>query len=195
MTLAEFLMAMIALTGLALGIRSYSRDRKRDEETAKVEGERHHFERRMTEEAVTIQRQLAEIEARRHEWELEARGAQAAELNAAEERARSANFGIRFGYRDSKRTWARIIAANDGQATARNVRLLLLAETRDGGLVDVEPVGGTDYGIAQQLQPGESVHIGVAFSFGSPQPEDLHYRLTWEDDRGGQTKEGRVPVD
>jgi len=195
MTLAEFLTVAIAFTGLALGMRSYLRDKRRDEDTVKVDAERHAFERRMTEEAVTIQRQLAEIEAERHRWELEARGLAAAERKQAEQRERSAAFRIRFAYRDSAQTWARIIATNEGEADALSVRLAVLAETRDEDLVDVEPVGGTDYGISDRIQTGESVHVGVAFSLGFPQPSDLRYRLTWVDTNGEQEQEGRVPVD
>lgn len=195
MTLAEFLTVAIALSGLALGVRSYFRDQKRDEDTAKVDGERHAFERRMTEEAVTIQRQLAEIEVERHRWELEARGRDTAEREQAEQQARSAAFLIRFAYRDSARTWARIVATNEGKADAFSVRLAVLGETRDGDLVEVEPVGGTDYGISDRIQTGESVHVGVAFSLGFPQPSDLRYRLTWIDTNGDHEQEGRVPVD
>jgi hypothetical protein len=70
----------------------------------------------------------------------------------------------------------------------------VLAETRDGDLVDVEPVGGTDYGIADRLQQGESVSVGIAFSLGFPQPDDLRYRLSWVDASGEQLQEGRVPT-
>jgi hypothetical protein len=72
----------------------------------------------MTEEAVTIQRKLADIEAERHRWELEGRNHAAAAREQAEEQARSATFQIRFAYRDSAQTWARIVATNDGQADA-----------------------------------------------------------------------------
>ena len=52
-----------------------------------------------------------------------------------------------------------------------------------------------DYRSADRPQPTESVHVGVAFSSGSPQPEDLRYQLSWVDCRGDQTLQGRVPID
>lgn len=195
MTLAEFITVAIAFAALALGVRSYFRDERRDEDTAKVETERHAFEQRMTGEAVTIQRKLADIEAERHRWELEERNHAAAEREQAEEQARSATFQIRFAYRDSAQTWARIVATNDGKADAYSVRLAVLAQTREEDLVEVEPVGGTDYRVADRLQTGESVHTGVAFSLGFPQPSDLRYRLAWVDTNGEQEQEGRVPID
>jgi hypothetical protein len=194
MTLAELLTIIIAFAGLALGVRSYFRDKRRDEETATVDANRSEFEQRMTEEAVTIQRQLAEIEVQRHSWELEARQDAATLAEELVERARSADFAVRFAYRDSRHTWARILASNTGQATARDVRLELLAENSDGDPVDVDPVGGTDYRTADLLQPGESVHVGIAFTFGSPQPEDLRYRISWTDDRGPHQKSAQVPL-
>ena len=194
MTLAELLTVLIAFGGLALGVRSYFRDQRRDREATKVVAERFEFEKRINEENATITRHLFDIEARRHQWELEARGLTAAEREAAEEHARSANFAIRFAYRDSAHTWARILATNRGEATARNVRMEIWGE-RDGGRQEVEPIGGTDYRNAIRLQPGEGVHVGVVFTLASPQPEDLRYRVSWEDDRGEQEIEGRVPLD
>ena len=194
MTLAEFLTVLIAFCGLALGVRSYIRDQRRDRETAKVNVERFEFEKRINEENTTITRQLFDIEARRHQWELEARDLAAAEREGAEEKARSAKFAIRFAYRDSAHTWARILATNHGEAMARNVRFEVWG-ARDGGHQEIEPLGGTDYRNANQLQPGESVHVGVVFTLASPQPEDLRYRVSWEDDQGEQEIEGQVPVD
>lgn len=194
MTLAEFLTVLIAFGGLALGVRSYFRDQRRDREAAKVNVERFEFEKRINEENTTITRQLFDIEARRHQWELEARDLAEAEREGAEEMARSAKFAIRFAYRDSAHTWARILATNHGQAVARNVRLEVWG-ARDGGHQEIEPLGGTDYRNANQLQPGESVHVGIVFTLASPQPEDLRYRVSWEDDRGEQEIEGQLPVD
>jgi len=77
---------------------------------------------------------------------------------------------------------------------ARNVRLEVWG-IRDGGHQEIELLGGTDYRNASQLQPGESVHLGVVFSLASPQPEDLRYRVSWEDDQGEQEIEGQVPLD
>lgn len=194
MTLAEFLTVLIAFGGLALGVRSYFRDQRRDREATRAEAERFEFEKRMNEENVTITRHLLDIEARRHQWELEERELAAAEQKEAEEQARSANFTISFAYRDSAHTWARILATNRGEATARNVRLEVWG-ARDGGHQEIDPLGGTDYRNADKLQPGESVHVGVVFTLASPQPEDLQYRVSWEDDRGEQEIEGRVPLD
>lgn len=194
MTLAEFLTVLIAFGGLALGVRSYFRDQRRDREAAKVNVERFEFEKRVNEENTTITRQLFDIEARRHQWELEARDLAAVEREGAEEKARSAKFVVRFAYRDSAHTWARILATNHGEAVARNVRLEVWG-ARDGGHQEIEPLGGTDYQNANQLQPGESVHVGVVFTLASPQPEDLRYRVSWEDDQGAQEIEGQVPVD
>lgn len=194
MTLAEFLTVVIAFGGLALGVRSYFRDQRRDREATKVDAERFEFEKRINEENVTITRHLFDIEARRHRWELEARGLAAAEREETEEQARSANFEIRFAYRDSAHTWARILATNRGEATARNVRLEVWG-ARDGGRQEIEPLGGTDYRDANTLQPGESAHVGVVFTLASPQPEDLRYRVLWEDDRGEQEIDGQVPLD
>lgn len=195
MTLAELLTVLIAAAALGLGIRSYFRDKKRDDETAKLEAERHAFEKRINEEAVATQLNLLRIEEERHRWEREERGIEEAQRREAELQESRALFRIRFGYRDSAQTWARIIATNEGRADAFSVRLTVLAETRGGDLVDVEPVGGTAYGTADRLQQGESVSLGIAFSLGFPQPDDLRYRLTWVDTNGEQVQEGRVPTD
>jgi DNA invertase Pin-like site-specific DNA recombinase len=64
----------------------------------------------------------------------------------------------------------------------------------DKETVDVERVSATDYRTANRLQANESVHVDVDFSFGSSQPEDLRYRLSWVDGRGEQTAECRVPI-
>lgn len=194
MTLAEFLTVLIAFGGLALGVRSYFRDQRRDREATKVEDERFEFEKRINEENATITRQLFDIEARRHQWELEARELAEATREEAHERERFAKFAIRFAFRDSAHTWARILATNQGEATARNVRLEVWG-ARGGGHQEVEPLGGTDFRNADQLQPGESVHVGVVFTFASPQPEDLRYRVSWEDDQGEQEIEGQLPLE
>ena len=194
MTLTELLTVLIAASGLGFGIRSYFRDKTRDDEAAELDAERHAFEKRINGEAVATQLKLLQIEEERHRWEREQRGIEEAHRREAELQERTAFFRIRFGYRDSAQTWARIIATNEGQADAFSVRLAVLAETRDGDLVDVEPVGGTDYGIADRLQQGESVSVGIAFSLGFPQPDDLRYRLSWVDASGEQLQEGRVPT-
>ena len=109
------------------------------------------------------------------------------------EPGQSADFGVRFGFRDSAQTWGRLIARNNGPTDAREVSLVVGAEV-DGTAVAVEPVGGTDYGEASVLQPNESVHVGVAFSFGSPGPADLTYTLSWTDDLGPHVEQKRVPL-
>lgn len=192
-TLGELLTVLIALGGLGLGVRSYYRDKKRDDATAKVETERHEFERRMTEEAVTIQRQLFEIEADRHRRELDALGAAEAEGEEAEEREQTADLTVRFGYRDSKHSWARILATNYGPTDADDVELDVYGE-RDGDRVEINEIAGEDYRTADRLQPNESVHVATVFTMGSPQPADLRYRLSWTDGRGPQEKSGRVPI-
>ncbi len=191
---ADWVTGVIALAALLLGIANFIVKRNRAKDTEVREQERDEFERRTTEEAVVIQRKLFEIEEQRHEWEQEQRAAEAAESERADEDAQTAEMSVRFAYRDSARTWARILATNYGPADATDVALDIYAE-QDGGTVEVEPVGGTDYRTADLLQPSESVHVGVAFSFGSPQPEDLRYRLSWVDGRGEQTSDGRVPID
>jgi len=184
----------IAFAALLLGVANLIVERKRAKAAAARQRERDEFERRTTEEAVEIQRKLFEIEEQRHDWEQEQRAAEANERLQAEEEASTAAMSIRFAYRDSKKTWARILGTNNGPADATDVNLDIFAE-KDGRTVQVEPVAGTDYRTADRLQPSESVHVGVAFTFGSPQPEDLRYRISWVDSRGEQTVGGRVPVD
>ena len=48
MTLAEFLTVLLAFGGLALGVRSYFRDQRRDREALKVDAERFEFENEST---------------------------------------------------------------------------------------------------------------------------------------------------
>jgi hypothetical protein len=184
----------IALAALLLGVANVVVDRRRASDTAKRESERDEFERRTTEEAVDIQRRVFEIEERRHGWEQQERAAEDAERQRLDEEGHTAEMRVRFAFRDSARTWGRILATNYGPADATDVTLDVYAE-QNGQTVDVEPVSGTDYRTADVLQRNESVHIGVAFSSGSPQLEDLRYRLSWVDGRGGQTAEGRIPID
>ncbi|NIA25564.1 MAG: hypothetical protein GWP04_08325 [Gammaproteobacteria bacterium] len=194
MSLSEWVTAGVALAALVLGVVNFIVERNRAEDATVRERERDAFEQRTTEEAVEIQRSLFEIEERRHEWEREQRAAEAVASLRADETARTAAMKVRFAYRDSARTWARILATNYGPADASDVALDVYAR-QDGKTVEVEPVGGTDYRTADRLQPNESVHVGVAFTFGSPQPEDLRYRLSWVDGRGEQTDEGQVPIE
>jgi len=56
MALAEFLTVLIAFGGLALGVRSYFRDQRRDREAEKINAERFEFEKRINEENATITR-------------------------------------------------------------------------------------------------------------------------------------------
>jgi len=212
---ADWIIGGIALAALVLGIVQAIT-------TAAREKERDNFERRSTEEAVEIQRKQFEIEEQRHAWEQEERSEPAqrqptdeeersepaqrqptdeeerstepAQRQPTDEEEQTAGMQVRFAFRDSARTWARILATNYGPADARDVALAIHAES-EGSTVVVEPIGGMDYGTAEMLQPSESVHVGVAFTFGSPQPEDLRYRLSWVDGRGEQERQGRVPID
>jgi len=133
------------------------------------------------------------IEETRFQWDQESRAVETAAAAAEDERRRSATFGVRFGFRDSARTWGRLIARNNGPSEATDVTLTVGAVV-DGEPVEVEPVGGTDYGSSEVLKPNESVHVGVAFTFGSPGPEDLTYRLLWSDGLGTHEDEGRIPL-
>ncbi len=193
MSLSEWITAGVAVAALFFGIANSIVERNGAKDATVRERERDAFERRTIEEAVEIQRSLFEIEERRYDWEQEQRAAEATERLCADEAARTAAMRVRFAYRDSAKTWARILVTNYGPADASDVALDVYAR-KDGKTVEVEPVGGTDYRTADRLQPNESVHVGVAFTFGSPQPEDLRYRLSWVDGRGEQTREGQVPI-
>ena len=184
---------LIALVGLGLGIRSYFRDKERDAEAAKVEAQRHEYQRQMTDESVSIQRQLVEIEEARHRRELGAVATAEAEREEAAQMDGAAGLIVRFAYRDSRHSWARIFATNHGPADATDVKLEVYGEM-DGDRVEVNEIAGEEYGTADRLQPNESVHIATAFTMGSPQPADLRYRLTWFDDLGLQQISGRVPI-
>lgn len=83
--------ALIALGGFGLGIRSYFRDKNRDEETRRVEVERNAFERKMAEQSAAIQQRLADIEEVRHRRELDAVATADAEREDAERRHRTAD--------------------------------------------------------------------------------------------------------
>jgi len=187
MEATDWITGGIAIAALILGIVQAAT-------TAARENKRDRFEKRSTDEAVEVQRKLLEIEEQRHAWEQEERTTDAAERQSAGEHAQTAEMVVRFAFRDSARTWARILATNSGPADATDVVLAIHAE-REGHTGAVEPIGGTDYGTAERLQASESVHVAVAFTFGSPQPEDLRYRLTWVDGRGDQERQGRVPVE
>lgn len=182
----DWVTTAIAVIALAISAWSFFHDRNRQKT-------RDEFERRSTQEAAEIQRQLLEIEETRHRWEQEQRNAEESTQRRTDEEARTAAFTVRFGYRDSTRTWARIIATNNGPADARDVELEVFAE-KGGRRVDIEPIRGEDYLTAERLQPNESVHFGVAFSLAFPSAADLRYRITWMDGRGSQAMEGRVPV-
>lgn len=183
---SDWVTATIALLALSLSTWSWIRDRTRQQD-------RDDFEKRSTKEAAEIQRQLLEIEETRHGWEQEQRKTEESAQHRADEESRTASFNIRFGFRDSAQTWARIIATNNGPADARNVELDVFAE-RDGKRVEIDPIRGEDYRTANRLQPNESVHLGTAFSFASPSVADLRYRVTWTDDRGDHTTDGQVPL-
>ena len=184
---------LIALGGFGLGIRSYFRDKTRDEETRRVEVERHAFERKMAEQSAAIQQRLADIEEVRHRRELDAVATADAEREEAEQRRRTAGLVVQFNYRDSKHSWARIAATNHGPADATGVTLGVYGEI-DGDRVEINEIANEDYGTTDRLQTNESVHVSTSFTMGSPQPADLRYHLSWTDGRGRRNISGQVPV-
>jgi hypothetical protein len=187
---ADVVIALIATGALALSTWQFFSDRARSKR-------RDAFEKRTTEESAETQRKLLEIEETRHRWEQEAREAAASEEARAEEEASAADFTVRFGFRDSARSWGRVIATNNGPADAVDVDLHVFgADVFDepGGWEPIDPVFNEDYGLADLLQPSESAHVGVSFGMGGPQPADLRYRILWFDGRGRQQLEGRVPL-
>jgi hypothetical protein len=196
MDIADWVIAVIAgvtavIAVLALGLSGWQffdqrgRNRERDA-----------FENRATEEAAETQLRLLKIEETRHEWEQEERDAAAADEARAGEEASTADITVRFGFRDSAHSWGRVIATNNGPADALNVELQIFAEDVLGDVVGpVKSISGEYYGMADALQPTESVHIGVSLAMIGFSPEDLRYRITWVDSQGEpQSKEGRVPV-
>lgn len=136
---------------------------------------------------------MLEIEEERYAWELQRRNEESERTRQAEERLRTAAFSVTFAYRDSARTWASVVARNSGAADAQDVTLDVWGDQGDRR-AEVDRVKGQDYGTAEMLQSGETVHVAVAFSLGSPSAEDLRYRLTWIDGRGAQADEGQVPA-
>lgn len=193
---ADWVTGVLALAALGLGVLNSAIASRRHKASVKREKDRDAFERRTTSEAVEIERKLLEIEEDRHAHEQATRESEASEASQAEEESKIADLIVRFAYRDSARTWGRVIATNVGPADARTVELELWAE-RPGTSerVEVEPIRGEDYSTAPRLRPNESVHIGLAFSMGSPAPEDLRYQTYWVDDRSvDQSRIGRVPV-
>jgi hypothetical protein len=178
--------ALVALVALAMSIYNLvvgnRRERERDE-----------FQKRTTEEAVETQRQLLVIEETRHRWERQERTIEEENERQAEESSKATDFLIRFGYRDSARSWARVIATSSGPAQARDVTLDVWGEI-GGERHDVRTMGGHDYREADHLSPGESVHVAIVFTLASPPAEALRYCVDWTDDRGAQTKEGQVPL-
>lgn len=185
-----------ARLGEALGrqLRAANGSRQ-DEPTHMLEsGEMgHEQELQAAQKAPEIQRRLLEIEEERFAWEREKRSEESERERKAEELSRTAAFTLIFAYRDSSRTWARVIARNNGPAAARDVELDIWGDRGDGR-VEVDRVKGQDYGVADLLRPGETVHVAIAFTMGSPSAEDLRYRLTWTDGCGAQADERQVPV-
>jgi hypothetical protein len=169
---------LIGAAGLILGIVNHNQNTDRDA-----------FQRRSNEEAAETQRRLLQIEETRHSWEQKARGLEESKERETAEDARSATFVVRFGFRDSARGWARIIATNTGPAVARDVELEVWGE-REGKRVPVGLIAGEDSRAASELVPGESVHLGIAFTIGFAGAEELRYKVSWDDDRGAQKKEG-----
>lgn len=191
--LVDWITGAVAVAGLGLGIINFLADRTRVSETTKRETERDEFERSANEVAADFQRRLVEIEETRHGWEQQERTDEEVRRQRFDQEALTAEMKVRFAYRDSAQTWARILATNGGPAEANDVVLDVYAE-RNGQTIDVGPVSGEDHRTADQLPPNESVYVGVVFSLGSPLPADLRYRLSWVDGRGPQKDEGQVPV-
>lgn len=144
-------------------------------------------------DAAEVQRRLLAIEEERHAWEVQRGTEEAERARQVEEHSKTAEFDVTFGYRDSGKTWGRVIARNGGPADARDVTLDIWWE-QDEGRAQVDRMRGQDYGESESLRPGEAVRIGIAFSFETPALEELRYRLMWTDERGNQDDEGRVPV-
>lgn len=174
MTWVDITVAVVAVFGFLLAVLVYFRDKDLGDKTA------------------DLQQRIVEIEEERHGWEVEERAARETAARLATERAQSADLRITFAYRQSSRSTGRVIARNEGQATATGVLLEIWGEV-DGERKQASVIGGANHK-ADRLQKGEAVHIDVPFTFGSPRPEDLRYRVTWTDQRGGQELEGRVPV-
>lgn len=79
-----------------------------------------------------LQRRLLEIEETRHDWERRGRINEEEEERCRLEISRTAAFTVTFAFRDSAKTWARIIARNNGPALARSVRLDVWGVSVDG---------------------------------------------------------------
>lgn len=158
-----------------------------------IEELRHEWEERAVQEASSLQRRLLEIEETRHDWERRGWINEEEEERRRLEISKTATFTVTFAFRDSAKTWARIIARNNGPALARSVQLDVWGVGADGR-AEVDRVKGQDHHEAESLQPSESVHVAVAFSMASPGPEDLRYRLTWVDGRAEQAEEKQVPL-
>lgn len=178
--------ALMAIGALILGFYNFVTANRR-------ERERDEFQRRMTEEAVETQRQLLVIEEQRLGWERQAREAEEGRRRQAEEKVRGATFAIRSSYRDSARTWARVIATNQGPAQARDVFLDVWYDY-DGQRREIDTLAGHDQRRAESLAPNESVHVAVVFSLASPPAHNLRYQVRWTDDRGSQVDAGQVPL-
>ena len=118
----QIIIAVIAVLAVILSSTQFFADRSRNKA-------RDEFEERTTNEAAETQRRLLDIEEARHLWEREDREAGAAEAQLAEDQANTANVLVRFGFRDSARSWGRVIATNNGPADAPRSRFACSART------------------------------------------------------------------
>ena len=137
---------------------------------------------------------LAAIEEARFAQEQQRRIAELERERLDYEASRSAEFSLRFGFRNSAKAWGRVIARNEGPADASNV-VLEVWGVRDGERVEIAPIDGGSRGSASLLRPSESVSMDLAFTFGTPGPADLRYRIEWTDGMGTKEQEGEVPAD
>lgn len=134
---------------------------------------------------------LVEIEEARYAREEEARFAELEQRRMADEASRTAEWSVRFAFRDSAETRGRVIARNEGPAPASAVSLEVWA-ARGGNRVEIEPLRGGDQGPTALVEQGGSVHLDFAFDLATPNPEDWFYLLRWTDGVDVKEKTGRV---
>jgi hypothetical protein len=143
----------------------------------------HSWQKSMTEEAVNAQLRSLEIDDARHARERATWEADAAEFESPQPEAPitpedlaevvrpeplqpplvvvGANeFTVVFAWRDSARTWARLIARNDGPGDARDVKLDIWGDSGGVGS-EARRMPGMDRGESDRLRPNEAVHIAV----------------------------------
>ena len=127
--------------------------------------------RRMTERQTELQERLLALETARDE-------ARARQTQCA---------SVRAGIQKTGRDW-RLIVLNEGQATARNLKV----ELDDGPLLAhrLVPRGQEE---VTKLGPGASARYLLAPTMGSPMTVDA--RVTWDDDSGaGRSWESQLSL-